>query len=306
MKRLIVFVVLSLICMIAVSCGDADEPARRSHRDDTGEEESRSEEERSTKPTNTPKPTSTPRPTNTPTPRAEYFGNRSVQYEEENAWHQVFFSFSETENGELIRQDAIIHITITNDDGEVVYKGDHNVTSSDYSMWTSTYRGTQLLGCIYIKDAVITQGAKASGILTISAELSDGSYWTEDRLQITNLPVKPLQLVLPTTPVTVKEYGYNGKTAKKMEIKDISYECSDWNALTVTFTVKLLENTNGKSTSDYCIFGYKLKNAGGVIVSSGICSVGPLSVGDSILAKEYIGTELDRNETYSLEFYDYK
>ena len=229
-----------------------------------------------------------------------------MQYEEENSWHQVFFSFSVTEDGELIRQEAIIHLSITNDDGVQVYKGDHNVTDKDYSMWTSTFRGTQLLGCIYIKDSEITQGTKSSGVLTISAELKDGSYWAEDRLQISDLPVLPLQITIPQAPLTLKEYDYNGKTARKMEINDISYEVSDWGTLTVIFTVKMLENKNGKNSSDYCYFGYKLKNSAGVIIDSGTCIAGPLLVGEAIKEEEYMGSELDRGESYTLEFYDYK
>ena len=327
MKKIQIGFIMILLCLMLVACGDSDEPTRRTSRGDDSEETDsesgkkgdKDTDEKSTDttektrkpkltPTNTPKPTptNTPKPTSTPKPSAEYFGNRSVQYEEENSWHQVFFSFSVTEDGELIRQDAIIHLAITNDDGVQVYKGDHSVTDKDYSMWSSTFRGTQLLGCIYIKDSEITQGTKSSGVLTIWAELKDGSYWNEERLQISDLPVLPLQITIPQAPVTLKEYGYDGKTARKMEIVDISYEVSDWGTLTVSYTVKLLENKNGKSSSDYCYFGYKLKNSDGVIIDSGMCMAGPLAVGEAKREESYMGSDLDRGESYTLEFYDYK
>ena len=309
MKKIQIVMLMILLCLMLTACGDSDEPSRRTSRgDDSEESDSESGKKTDKKATDTPTPTNTPKPTptNTPKPSAQYFGNRSVQYEEENSWHQVFFSFSVTEDGELIRQEAIIHLSITNDDGVQVYKGDHNVTDKDYSMWTSTFRGTQLLGCIYIKDSEITQGTKSSGVLTISAELKDGSYWAEDRLQISDLPVLPLQITIPQAPLTLKEYDYNGKTARKMEINDISYEVSDWGTLTVTFTVKMLENKNGKNSSDYCYFGYKLKNSAGVIIDSGTCIAGPLSVGEAIREEEYMGSDLNRGESYTLEFYDYK
>lgn len=309
MRKLQIFLVTFLLCLILTACGDSDEPSRRASRDNDSEaSDADTEEKAGEKATKPPLPTNTPKPkpTNTPKPSAHYFGNRSVQYEEENSWHQVFFSFSVTEDGELIRQDAVVHISITNDDGVQVYQGDHSVTDKDYSMWNSAFRGTQLLGCIYIRDSEITQGTKSSGVLTISAELKDGSYWTEERIPISDLPVRPLQITIPQAPVTLKEYDYNGKTARKMEITDISYEVSDWGTLTVSFTVKLLENKNGKSSSDYCYFGYKLKNSSGVIIDSGTCYVGPMAVGEAMKQEAYMGSDLDRSESYTLEFYDYK
>ena len=307
MKRLLLFLTLIVMLVMLVACGDLDTPDGRSSRGDEKEESEKDNESKETAtPTITEKSKATATPTPTPIPQAQYFGNRMTQYEEENSWHQVFFSFSVTEDGENIRQKATIHISISNDDGELVYRGDHEVTESDYSMWSSTVMGSRLLGCIYIKDSEITPGSTASGVLTISAELSNGSYWDEDKIQISHLPLKPLQLTVPSAPVTVKEYDYNGKTAKKMEIDSVSYELSDWGYLTVSFTVTLKENSNGKSASDYCYFGYKLKNSAGVIVDSGMCFVGPLSVGDKKLEEQYIGTNIDRNEAYSLEFYDYK
>lgn len=298
MKRTIIVIVLLIICCLVVSCDNGESSGKqRSKSEETSENNGKKKENAAT-------PTLNPTNTPTPTPQAHYFGNRTTQYDETNSRHQVFWSFSETEDGENIRQDATIHIVITNDNGEQVYKGDHKVTSANYSMWNSTLMGTRLLGCIYIKDSEISQGTTQKGVLTISAELSSGTYWDESKIQISNLPVKPLQLSLPTVPITLTEYKYNGKVATKIEIQEISYE-NDWR-LSYKLTVKMTQNTKGNDSSDYCHITYKLKNSKGIIVDSGMWSIGRMSVGDTIISTEYISVDIDLNESYVLELLDYK
>lgn len=283
MKRIIVIVLLLLICCMSVSCDKEEKSDGEQQSTDKGKKEE---------------------PSNTPIPQARYFGNRLVQYDEENACHQILWGFSETENGETIRQNATIHLVITNDNGEQVYKKNHKVTEANYSVWNSNLMGSKLLGCIYVKDSEITPGSTEKGVLTISAELSNGSYWKEDTLKISNLPVKPLQLSLPTLPLTVTKYKYSGGVSTKVEVQKITYEYD--RRLTFSLTVKMIENAKGNDSMDYCDITYKLKDSKGVIVSSGTWLVGQMSVGDTIVENETVYVDLDLNESYVLELFDYK
>ncbi|MCR5376186.1 MAG: hypothetical protein K6E71_05510 [Lachnospiraceae bacterium] len=244
--------------------------------------------------------------TPTPTGPADHFGNKSVQYEKENARYKVSFSFFVTKAGKYVPQEATIHLAITNDEGEVVYRKDHEVTERDYGTPNSSSVGVLLLGSIYVKSDEITPGLSTNGTMAISAELPNGNRWDEERLWIYDLPLKQLQISMPATPLTVTEYDYHGNVERRAEVLSVDYEASEYGLVNIKTTVKLIENNDKYSATGYFKMNFKLKNTSDVIVQSGVLIVGPMAIGDTMLGNQMIAYDLDRNEEYTLELVDYR
>ncbi len=283
MKRVLLLLVVVMCCICLAACDFEDSlfGERRTHDDEI-------------------------QLTPTPVGEADYFGNQSVEFEKENARYRVSFSFLITSVAKYVPQEATIHLTITNEEGEVVYRKDHEVTERDYVTPNNNSVGMPLIGYIYIKSEEITPGLSARGTLAISAELSNGTQWDVDRLGVYALPLKTLKITMPSTPLAITEYDYRGGVEKREEVLNVTYEVYEYGTVNLNATVKLVENNDNYSSMNYCKMNYKLKNSAGVIVTSGILIAGPLDVGDAVLCNQVIAYDLDRNEEYTLELVDYR
>lgn len=237
----------------------------------------------------------------------EYIGNRSVDYDSTNKWHRVFWSFSYEEEGPYVKADAIIHIRITNDNGEEVYKKSIDVDESFYSQWTNkSWDSSRLLGCIYIEDKDIVPGTADDGTLSISAELADGSSWKEYEMGIYDLPMIGFTLNKPSLPCKINEIDYNGNIEYTVEVMELTAEYSSTGSVKIKLKAKMVYNENGAGSSDYAYVGYKVKDSEGIVVDSGSFSVGPMAVGDIIIEENYLGGKYKLGEAYSIELIDTK
>ncbi len=267
------------------------------------------------KSTTTKKPTSTPtpkpKPTATPVPviSPDYIGNRTTDYDSANERHRVFWSFSVGESDNYVKADAIIHIKIKNNNDEIVFERDFNVTDKHYSNWTNNFRdGERLLGCLYIKDTEIEKGTTDSGKLIISADAGT-SYFSEDSINISNLPIKDFDITIPELPCEVKEYDYKGKISKKGEIQDfeisVGYVRNDGKvSANYNIKYKMTYNADGKNKTDYVHIGYKIKDSEGVVIASSSILLGEMSEGETIKENGYINGDFILGEKYTVEFYD--
>ncbi len=261
------------------------------------------------KPTATP--TSKPKPTATPVPviSPDYIGNRTTDYDSANERHRVFWSFSVGEGDNYIKADATIHIKIKNNNDEIVFKRDFNVTEKHYTTWTNNFWDSdRLLGCLYIKDTEIEKGTTDSGKIFISADAGT-SHFSEDSINISNLPIKDFDITIPDLPCEVKEYDYKGKISKKGEIQDfeisVGYVRND-GKISANYNIKykMTYNADGKNKTDYAHIGYKIKDSEGVVIASSSILVGEMSEGETIKENGYISGDFILGEKYTVEFYD--
>ena len=236
-----------------------------------------------------------------------YIGSRSVDYESANLRHRVFWGFSDQDNYPMI-VDANITISIVNKHGETVYNKTTFVDSSYYTTWTNKYWDSDhLLGCIYINDSEITPGSSDAGTISISAE-AEGLSFSEETLDIFNLPIKALDLTLVNElPQKINEYGLRNQLQTTVTVQNVEYDYQYYNysdtvTLTVHYTTKLDYSYKGKDVS-YSYLGYKLTDSNGIVVSGGNQQLDQATVGD-VFTSDQIIFDLSLKESYTLELMD--
>ena len=235
-------------------------------------------------------------------PSAKYIGDRQVQYDEATNSHTVFWAFYASQESEPMAQEADMSLSITNDNGELVYSNVIHVNEGNYAQWTNKISGTKFLGSITISDDEITGGSVSTGYLTLGATLPKGSSFEEGQCYIYNLPLKGVDIATPELPITISNYGFRGNLESTVTISEInySYEFSCIAEIVVTMTY----SEKGEGATDYVYVPYKIKDADGVLVDSGNFMIGPMSVGDTMRESSYfMNVELDGS--YTIEFSDY-
>ena len=265
------------------------------------------------KPTRTPVNTPVRTPVRTPivtpfVPRIEYISDRTVDYDDANKQHRVFFGLKSEKNEYMSAESGVATIKIENTAGEVVYSKEVKFTSYDFSTWTNRYwDSSRLLACIYIKDSEITKGSSEKGTLSLSV-VADNTSFSATTINIYDLPTKEITINLPSIPKTFTEYGYNNKKESTVSVDKITYSSNvyDYDDVTVTLVIQTTMTYNSTpGTAQYAYIGYKLKNSSGIIVDSGSILISKADKGDTVVT-EKIFFGLNMKEAYTLELYDYK
>lgn len=291
MKKIFLTSLILLLSIFCVACGVEEDEGKLS---DTDSMENETVEREEVSKADVSKP--------------QFISNRSVNYDEANEKYSVFWAFSNSQNGPYMKADATIIIKITNDNGEVVFNKSYDVDETDYSEFTNNSWGeNRLLGCIDVSVSEIIAGTRDTGKVSISASLEDGTYWEEELIAISGLPEKEISFVFPTLPYAVHKYGYPNDTLEQtIDVLEIKTESSDYGGLRLIIKAKMVYNSKGNNSSDYLEVGYKIKDSEGIILDSSSFVAGPLSVGEIIVAEEWLNGKYELGETYILELTDIK
>lgn len=237
------------------------------------------------------------------TPSIQYISDRTVDYDETNEYHRVFFGLQDTNNNYISAKSGTATIKIENTAGESIYSKSVSFTESDFTTWTNKFWDSdRLLACIYIKDSELTKGSSDEGKLSISV-VADAASFDATTIAIYDLPTKNISIKLPSTPQSFSDYGYSDNLEATIRVDKITYESRvyDYNDVTVTFSFQTTMTYNSTpGTSKYVHIGYKLKNSSGIIVDSGTIGISQSDTGDVSLT-EKIFFDLNMKETYTLE-----
>ena len=232
-----------------------------------------------------------------------YITSRSVDYDSANQYYRVFFGFTNADGVYQIAKSGTASITIRNNAGEIVYDKKVPFDSSDFGSWSNpTWDSSRTLVCIYIKPSEISSGASSNGTLTLQVT-ADTSKFPANTMNLTDLPLRDLNLHLPSLPRTFKDYDYRGDLDATVRVEKITYDCTvyEYNNVQIILHVQstmLYNSTPG--ISKYVYVGYKLRNSDGIIVDSGTINIKQSDSGDTSLTDLYI-FNLNMLETYTLE-----
>ena len=237
------------------------------------------------------------------TPSIQYISDRTVDYDDTNKYHRVFFGLKDANGKYVTAKSGTATIKIENTAGEIIYSKNVSFTASDFTTWTNKFWDSdRLLACIYIKDSELTKGSSDEGKLSISV-VADTANFDATTIAIYNLPTKSISIKLPSTPQSFSDYGYRDNLEATIRVDKITYESTvyDYDDVTVTFSFQTTMTYNSTpGTSKYVHIGYKLKNSSGIIVDSGTIGVSQSDTGDVSLT-EKIFFDLNMKETYTLE-----
>lgn len=221
----------------------------------------------------------------------QYISNRSFRRDGDNYVYRFCLSNS---NRDYVKLPVTVIITITNDSGESVYKAALNLYESDFVADDAVLK-------IPVGD--ITNGKNKNGTANIQVKVGD-SYWFEAQdYDVSDLPLLPVTISLPETPLTVKRFLLRTMMTET-KITSLTVEYTDYSTK-INYTATKLFDYDGSDGNTYCSFRWKLRDSEGVVLDSGLAISPSISTGETFKDSFYIDPDLVPGETYTLEISDY-
>ena len=204
----------------------------------------------------------------------------------------MFFSLSkEQDSDEYIAESGRVHIMIQDESDYTIYDKEIAFDATDFTSWNnSSWDGSRYMCGLYIPRSDIDGSSSASGTLTMTVTLADGSSFDPYNLTISDLPSLTVNIELPSVPVsyTDDEYSYS----QLVEVLSLEYDSRtnyDGTAsVTLKAKLKLVSKTDNGNESSYVHVGYKLYDEEGLVVASGQFLSTPIAIGEMTIADEYI------------------
>ncbi len=233
----------------------------------------------------------------------EYISDRKCSYYSENEEYIVFFGLQDNNNNYL-DASGTAEIVIVDDNNIEIFEKSIQFSESDFTDWSNAMRDYSRYLCgIHIKRSEISGSTTKSGKLKLTVYADDVSF-DESSMIITDLPSKSVNITLPSTPQTIKNYDYSGNLEFEAIVENItcSTESNYDGKSTATFviTTKMTKN-NSKYSASYFYVGYKLKNSKGIVVKSEKTGLPSVGVGETV-QDDFIIFDLDPTDSYVLEF----
>lgn len=189
------------------------------------------------------------------------------------------------QNRDVFKETVLLSIVIKNNNEEIVYEKKINVEPNSDNYYE----------CLIQKKDILS--AKTySGKLMLDV-IYDGKVYLSGEKSISDLPLVPLDITLPTPPLTKSGSDYICK------ISDIWFEITHTSGgenLHVYLDIQKTYDSKGDKHSSSCYIGYKLYNSKGYVVESGMFSSTQIHVGDKAICGITL-YNLDLNEAYRFE-----
>lgn len=116
------------------------------------------------------------------------------------------------------------------------------------------------------------------------------------------LLIKPVRIILPSSPQVIRTYDYNDNLESRYIIADIKYEMYNEDSIKLYFSGEKTYDINGQNFGRSCNVAWKLKNSDGYTIESGTFYSPSLMVGEKFRDKEVTVHDcIVPGETYTLE-----
>lgn len=198
--------------------------------------------------------------------KVHWISNREIDDLSEEKKFRLMFSLKD-KNENYLKVPVVVYIEILNDKNDLVYRASRLVKTDDYLTWTNNFNKKWVAAAVYINYSDIDYGTSKNG--TIYFEVyNDYVSFDTSTLTMDNLPLKPVTIILPTLPVTIRKYDYNKKISTSVMITNLTYTVKD-DDLYLYFTGEKLYDIEGNGYSRSCRVGWKLYDSQGYIVKTG-------------------------------------
>ena len=235
----------------------------------------------------------------------KYISNEYVTWLADRNCFAFSFNFK-GKTSDYVVVPAVVEIYIENNDGQIVYSTTKILQASDFKTWKGKYGEEDNTAVIYIYVDDITQGKQDTG--KIYYKVYNEGYFDcgKDSINISRLPLLPVTIVLPSTPVSYDDYYYNSGSGKwehrnTVQISQIRYEIAELDEITIYMSGQVMDIYSNAGQSPNIKF--KLVDSKGNQVTIGSVSVGYSKRGDTFTDKKttlYLFDELEPGETYTL------
>ena len=228
--------------------------------------------------------------------------NWQFQYNDNTNDYSVFFAFF-NKNDKAIASDATVEIRIVDDAGNELYKATRTITKKDFDYYTSTSQGKQYLANIRIPESDIAEGASTSGTVYLKIYKDNTFEFEEVNCKAFYcLPAKPVTVTAQKLPYEIVLKDYSGKVESKIVIQEVTYTFNK--SMISGLEISIAGTKTYGNSSSYDIFGYKLYDSHGYMVSSGSIFLSHLEKGDKFKDETIYFYDAVPGEAYTIKFTD--
>lgn len=235
--------------------------------------------------------------------RVNTLANWSFQYNDSTDDYSLFFALCDTKEKEIAASGKVA-IRIENENGQVVYEDKKTFDKLDFGTYKSKAEGKHLLANVCIGRNEIAEGSSENGTVyfTISG---DGFAFDEVQYETYNLPTKEITIDIQGLPQEICQKDWDGSISSKLMITEVTYRVESGIAPSAIFTI-FGEKTYGNRTSmEYDMMGYQLRDSDGYVVDSGEVIIDKtLGKGDKFQDDSLMIFDLVPGEEYVLTFQD--
>lgn len=230
--------------------------------------------------------------------------NWSFQYNAGTSDYSLFFALCDSD-GEYISASADVDIRIVNEYDEVVYEGTRSITKNDFGYYSNAF-SEMYLANIRIPESEILEGSSSSGKIYFIVYKEDLFEFQEANCEIFyNLPIKDVQMDMPSLPSEVTITSYNNSVESVIQIEDISYKVdSTYSSQNLNITISGVK-TYGSSNSGYDMFTCKLYDGEGYVVDSRSVILSSVASGERFRDDSIVFYGVKPGETYTIQFFPY-
>lgn len=231
-------------------------------------------------------------------PTVEWISDRDFFYLEEEECYALVFMLADKDE-ELIRTSGTVELSITNDDGVVVYEGKGDFTEDFYENWTYGNSTKKTLVTFYLDPEDIDLGTTSKGTVSFVV-YGDNYYFEETKIEVSNLPTLPMEVYCNDLPFVTNEYSYNGSLSASATVTEILWEVVYGDSMLFTFCGEKTYDKNGSSGTNSCQFNWRLYDMDNYLVDSGWVYLSNLMVGDKFKKEAYAWYKIEEGKSYTL------
>ena len=212
----------------------------------------------------------------------------------------VFVFHLADENKNPIRASGTVELSISNNDGVVVYEGSGDFNEEFYEDWTYGDSTEKNLVTFYIAPEDIDVGTTAKGTVSFIVYGDDYSF-EETEIEVTDLPTEPMQVYCNDLPFVVNEYGYfNDSLYASATVNEIFWEVVYGDSLLITFNGEKTYDKDGTSGTNSCQFNWRLYDEDNYLVDSGWVYLSNLMTGDKFKEEAYSWNKIEEGKSYTI------
>lgn len=229
----------------------------------------------------------------------EWISERDFFYYEDYNKFVLVFELADEEEVAMT-SNGTVEIKIVNNDGVIVYEKTHTFTESNFEEWTYDNTIDKFLASIYIDPSSIASGTASEGTVYFTV-YGDDYYFDESTLTVYDLPVKPINIQLPSLPFTVSDYGYSSNIQTTLRIDSITYEKIYEDSLYIYFSGEKIYDVDGNNSNSWTSFEWKLYDSGDYLIDYGTFYTDNIAVGDKFKNKyAFVADGIKAGENYRL------
>lgn len=231
--------------------------------------------------------------------RVEWLTDWEFFYYDEMECYVLTFQLTD-EDMNPVMSSGTLELTITNDDGVVVYEGMGDFTEEYYENWIYEDYTEHNLVTFYLDPMEILEGTSTDGIVSLTV-YGEGFSFEEATIEVFDLPVKEMQVYCDDLPFYANSYGYyDSSVYSSVTVTEILWEVIYDDSMLFTFSGEKTYDKDGTYGTNGGEFNWLLYDENYNLLDSGWVYISGLRVGDTFRETAYSWSTIEPGKSYTI------